>query len=60
MQYLTNWRMEQAAELLVYSAYSMAQIAERVGYSSEWSFAKAYKRCFGIGPGAYRRKAAAS
>ena len=60
MQYLTNWRMQQAADLLVDSGYSMAQIAERVGYSSEWSFAKAYKRCFGIGPGAYRRKASAS
>lgn len=60
MQYLTNWRMQQAAELLVNTGYSMAQIAERVGYTSEWSFAKAYKRTFGIGPGAYRRNTAAS
>jgi AraC family transcriptional activator of mtrCDE len=58
MQYLTNWRMQQAAELLVNSRYSTAQIAERIGYASEWSFAKAYKRAFGVGPGAYRRRAA--
>ncbi len=60
MQYLTNWRMQQAADLLADTDYSMAQIAERVGYTSEWSFAKAYKRAFGIGPGAYRRQASVS
>ena len=57
MQYLTEWRMYGARELLREGALSTAQIAERVGYQSEFAFAKAYKRVFGEGPGATRRAA---
>lgn len=55
MQYLTQWRMHKARALLVSSAQSTAQIAQQVGYASEWSFSKAYKRVFNEGPGATRR-----
>jgi AraC-like DNA-binding protein len=37
---------------------STAAIAERVGYCSEASFAKAFKKELGTGLGAYRRKSA--
>ncbi len=57
MQYLTNWRMQQAADLLIDTDYLMARIAEQVGYTSECPFAKAYKRALGMGSGAYRRQA---
>lgn len=56
IQYLTNWRLQKAAEFLVAGQKSTAQIAEKVGYLSEWAFSKAFKRLYGVGPGAYRRK----
>ncbi len=57
MQYITDWRMQGARELLRTKDLSIAQVAERVGYVSEFAFAKAYKRVFGEGPGATRRSA---
>lgn len=55
MRYLANWRMLVARELLGSAALSVAQVAGRVGYQSEFSFAKAFKRHHGVGPGAVRR-----
>jgi len=56
--YLTDWRMQRAAELLRHpGGHSVAQVAGEVGYASEWAFAKAFKRRFGVGPGSWRRTA---
>jgi len=55
IQYVTQWRMQQARHLLQATEQSTAQVAHAVGYSSEWAFAKAFKRTFGAGPGALRR-----
>ncbi len=55
MHYLTLWRMQKARELLSSSSLSMLAIAEQVGYQSEASFGKAFKKCMGISPGAVRR-----
>jgi len=55
MRYLTRWRMRLAQSLLATNA-SLGEIAEQVGYDSEWAFAKAFKRVFGEGPGATRRR----
>ena len=55
IQYLTEWRMHKARELLITSKLSVASVAEQVGYATEWSFSKAYKRVFGEGPGATRQ-----
>lgn len=60
MQYLTLWRMQLARRLLAKTALSTAAIAERAGYQSEAAFSKAFKKAVGMGPGAYRRKAARS
>jgi AraC-like DNA-binding protein len=57
MQYLTVWRMLLARRLLTGSQLSTAAIAERVGYQSEASFSKTFKKIAGAGPGAYRRRA---
>jgi AraC-like DNA-binding protein len=53
-RYLTRTRLAYAATLLNDSDASLAHIALRVGYSSEFSFGKAFKRAFGVAPGAYR------
>ena len=55
MQYLTNWRMRDAEQLLKTTKLSTAEIAERSGYESEVAFRKAYKKVIGIAPGQSRR-----
>lgn len=55
MQYVTNWRMQVAYELLMTSQHSTSKIAELSGYQSESSFSKAFKKQFGINPGVIRR-----
>ncbi|HJZ74489.1 MAG TPA: AraC family transcriptional regulator [Vicinamibacterales bacterium] len=60
ISYLTRCRMNKATGLLASSHVPLAQIAARVGYESEASFARAFKRDIGMSPAAYRRKRMAS
>lgn len=55
MQYLTNWRMQCGARLLREGRETVATIALEVGYDSEASFARAFKRLVGQPPAAWRR-----
>jgi AraC-like DNA-binding protein len=55
MQYLTRWRMVLAAGLLRSDQANLARIAEGVGYESEAAFNRAFKREYGVSPGAWRR-----
>ncbi len=55
MRYLSNWRMLMAREMLRDGSVSVAEVASQVGYRSEFSFAKTFKRYHGQGPGAVRR-----
>ncbi|MDS4040993.1 MAG: AraC family transcriptional regulator [Candidatus Competibacter sp.] len=57
MSYLTAWRMHVAAQSLRESGRSIAQIAAAVGYESEATFARAFKREMGVAPGRYRSEA---
>lgn len=52
--YLTRLRMRKARELLKTSIIPVARIAEQVGYQSDLSFVKAFKRLHGQTPRAYR------
>ena len=56
MSYLTAWRMHVAAQALRESRRSVAQVAAMVGYESEATFARAFKREMGSSPGEYRRR----
>lgn len=56
LAYLTNWRMATAARLLRRSQTPLSAIAQHTGYTSEFAFAKAFKRHFGSAPGAYRKQ----
>lgn len=55
MTYLAAWRMQIAAGLLKSGALTVAQVAERVGYESEASFGRAFKRGTGMAPSEWRR-----
>jgi len=52
--YLTRWRLQLGAQMLRSSNFSVAQIAAKVGYDSEQSFNRAFKRNFGSPPARYR------
>lgn len=56
MQYVTCWRMQLAHEQFSTTNASVLQVSEELGYQSEATFAKAFKRHFGFGPGVVRRK----
>lgn len=53
--YLTRLRMREARELLTGSRLLVTDIAEQVGYHSELSFVKAFKKLHGKTPRAYRQ-----
>ncbi|GAA2744885.1 MULTISPECIES: AraC family transcriptional regulator [Kitasatospora] len=57
LAYLTRWRMTTAARLLRQSDTPIGVVGGRVGYGSEFAFAKAFKRSHGVPPGQYRRLA---
>nr|WP_306454433.1 helix-turn-helix transcriptional regulator [Streptomyces sp. TLI_235] len=57
LAYLTRWRMTTATGLLRHSDTPISVVGDQVGYSSEFAFAKAFKRAYGLPPGQYRRRA---
>jgi AraC-like DNA-binding protein len=54
MVYLTRWRLQLGAQMLVSTSYSVAQIASEVGYESEAAFNRAFKREFESPPARFR------
>jgi AraC-like DNA-binding protein len=55
MQYLTNWRMQLAANHLLSGTDSVATVADRVGYESEAAFSRAFKKSVGVPPSHWRK-----
>ncbi len=55
MQYLTQWRMLLASNLLRHSNVPLSQVAEEVGYLTDAAFSRAFRREFGLPPAAWRR-----
>lgn len=56
--YLSRLRMRNARDLLRNSNMPIADIAERVGYQSDISFVKAFKKLHGVTPRRYRQSQA--
>lgn len=54
MKYLTNWRMQLAANQLLGGVDSVAVVASSVGYDSEAAFGRAFKKAVGMPPGEWR------
>jgi len=55
MQYLALWRMQLASRLLAEGS-NLAAVAVAVGYESEASFSRAFKKLVGHSPGAWRKE----
>jgi AraC-like DNA-binding protein len=56
MQYLAQWRMQVASQLLLESTMNVASIALEAGYDSEAAFSRAFKRLVGVPPATWRRE----
>lgn len=54
IQYLTNWRIDLSKQLLTTSNLSILEIANSVGYESEASFGRVFKKIEKIPPGKFR------
>lgn len=48
-------RLEMATTLIERTEQSLAEIAERFGFSSQFHFSKAFKQSYGMSPNAYRK-----
>ena len=55
-QYITEYRMEKAKQLLQDSRYKIAAVSSRVGYSDGNYFGKSFKKHTGLSPSEYREK----
>jgi AraC-like DNA-binding protein len=60
LEYLTSWRMQKATTLLEKGDKKLVDVARSVGYDSDASFSKAFKRVLGVAPREYRRSSLAS
>jgi AraC-like DNA-binding protein len=54
IQHLARVRLSQAAAYLASADLTIDAIAARIGYASDASLSKAFKRHFGVSPGSYR------
>jgi AraC-like DNA-binding protein len=55
MQYLAQWRMQTAAQLLRDGDAKVAAVAAAVGYESEAAFSRAFSRMVGVAPAVWRK-----
>jgi AraC-like DNA-binding protein len=55
IQYLAEWRVQLAGNLLSDGTRSIAEVACEVGYESEAAFSRAFKRHRGTSPGLWRQ-----
>lgn len=55
-QYITEYRMEKAKQLLSDPRYKITDISSKVGYSDGNYFSKSFKKIVGLSPSEYREK----
>jgi AraC-like DNA-binding protein len=56
LQYVTEWRMQKAMQLLEQRDKKLIDVARSVGYESDAAFSKAFKRVVGANPGEYLKR----
>lgn len=54
-QNLLQERLKMAEQLIVYSSFSIGEIAERCGFKSLYYFSKYFKKHYGISPGKFAK-----
>ena len=56
LEYVTEWRMQKAMQLLEQRDKKLIDVARSVGYESDAAFSKAFKRVVGANPGEYIKR----
>ncbi len=56
LEYVTEWRMQKAMQLLEQRDKKHVDVARLVGYESDAAFSKAFKRVVGASPGEYLKR----
>jgi AraC-like DNA-binding protein len=56
LEYVTEWRMQKAMQLLQQRDKKLIDVARSVGYESDAAFSKAFKRVVGASPGEYLKR----
>src|SRR6266478_6564766 len=56
LEYLTQWRMYRAGAMIRSNNMSFSEVASAVGYGSESSFSRVFRREMGVAPREYRRE----
>ena len=56
LEYVTQWRMQKAMQLLEQRDKKLIDVARSVGYESDAAFSKAFKRVVGANPGEYLKR----
>jgi AraC-like DNA-binding protein len=56
LEYVTEWRMQKAMQLLEQRDKKLVDVARLVGYESDAAFSKAFKRVVGANTGEYIRR----
>lgn len=54
IEYLTDFRMDEACKLLKTSTLSVSEIAYSVGFSDQFYFSRVFKKCKGVSPTRYK------
>jgi AraC-like DNA-binding protein len=58
LEYLTRWRMYKAGAMIRSNNMSFTEVASAIGYGSESSFSRVFKREMGVAPREYQQKCA--
>jgi AraC-like DNA-binding protein len=56
LEYVTEWRMQKAIQLLQQRDKKLIDVARLVGYDSDAAFSKAFKRTLGVNTGVYLKR----
>lgn len=56
LEYVTEWRMQKAMQLLERRDRKLIDVARSVGYETDAAFSKAFKRVVGANPGQYLKR----
>lgn len=56
LEYVTEWRMQKAMQLLDQRDKKLIDVARSVGYESDAAFSKAFKRVVGANPSEYSKR----
>jgi AraC-like DNA-binding protein len=56
LEYVTEWRMQKAMQLLQQRDKKLIDVARLVGYESDAAFSKAFKRVVGANPSEYLKR----